>query len=188
MALKTPPSILLRSGEYFDFLDPDPSKIHIHDVAHALARLCRFTGHTSEFYSVAQHSVLASRLVPPEHAMAALLHDAAEAFVGDVAAPLKRLLPDYAVIERRVEAAISERFGIPFPLPECVKRADLVMLATEARDLLPRPLSDGGHRAEGAVNGWAVLQRVEPLRDWIVPWGPTTARVAFLERYEELRR
>ena len=133
------PTILTASGRYFDLLAPERSQFDINEIAHALANLCRFTGHTSRFYSVAQHSVLTSYLVPEEHALAALLHDAAEAYLGDVASPLKHLLPEYAAIYARVESALLAHYGLPSELPPCVKRADLIMLATEKRDLMPWP-------------------------------------------------
>jgi uncharacterized protein len=127
------PTILLRSGEYFDFETPETSKISITDIANALSHICRFTGQCHTFYSVAEHSVHCSYLVPEEDAFAALMHDAAEAVMGDVSRPLKSLLPDYKRIERRVESAILAKFGLPVQMPASVKTADMQMLAIEQR-------------------------------------------------------
>lgn len=173
------PTILTVDGKYFDFLNPENTPISIKTIAHALSNLCRFTGHTRTFYSVAQHSVLVSRLVPPEHAMAGLLHDAAEAFLGDVASPLKQLLPDYKAIERNVEAHIFRCFGLPATLPIEVKQADLLALAIEQRDLLP-PHDDVWpcELIPGFYRGVA--------RDFIDDLSPYEARTEFLQRYEEL--
>lgn len=170
------PTILTRAGHYFDFSDPERSHIDIDTIAHALAHICRFTGHTSSFYSVAQHSVLVSHLVPPEHALAGLLHDAPEAYIGDVAAPLKALLPDYKAIEARVEAAVLAYFDLPAQLPACVKLADLCALATEQRDLMPPN--------DGAT--WACLQGIAPSPHNITPMDPRHARLYFLARFHEL--
>jgi len=114
------PDFLTIGGTYFDFLDPWKSEFTIETIAHALARITRFTGHTLDernIYSVAQHSVLVSRLVPPELAFVGLMHDSAEAFINDIARPLKHMpeMDGYRQIERRVEEAVLGRFGIAVP-------------------------------------------------------------------------
>lgn len=171
------PTILTASGHYFNLLNPEQCHIHIADIAHALSHLCRFTGHTRQFYSVAQHSVLVSHLVPQADAMAALLHDAAESYLGDVASPLKALLPDYRAIEARVEAAVFARFGLPATLPASIKHADRVALATEKRDVLHR------HPPNEA---WELLDGIAPHASVIHPLQPALARAQFLRRYMEL--
>lgn len=169
------PDILTVEGNYFDFLYPETSPFSIDAVAHALSNICRFGGHTLAFYSVAQHSVLVSRVVPEEHAMAGLLHDASEAFVGDVVTPLKMLLSEYRAIEERVEKVILSKFGI-IGIPECVKYADLVALRTEQRDLLPMH----------ATERWGLTAHIAPLRKRIAALAPKEAKVLFLARYREI--
>lgn len=171
------PDILISNGEYFNLLAPEQSQFGIEEIAHALSHICRFTGHVREFYSVAQHAFYVSLIVPPDQAMAGLLHDAAEAFIGDVASPLKRLLPDYKSLERRVETAVFARFGLPAELSPEVKLADLCLLATEKRDLMP---------AHKDAWEWESIANVRPMPQTINPWQPSMAKQMFLCRYAEL--
>lgn len=130
------------SGLRFYPLDPRPEDIRIEDIAHALPMICRFNGHCSRFYSVAEHSLLVAaqvNILYPESALYALLHDASEAYLCDVPRPLKRTpaMVSYRAMERAVEAAIAERFGLGPMMPLIVKTCDERALMTERRDLVP---------------------------------------------------
>lgn len=164
------------TGRMFDLNHPTPDMVDPIDVAHALSNLCRFNGHTEDHYSVAQHSVIVSYHVPEYLALAGLLHDAAEAYVGDVAKPLKNMLVSYAAIEDRVRCAVAERFGVPVGYMETmpVAVADVRALVTERRDLLGEPPRD-----------WD-LPSAEPFERRIEPWSARQAKVEFLVRLEEL--
>lgn len=124
------------TGKAFDLSNPAPSMVCLPDIAHSLALQCRFTGHTVVPYSVARHSLLVADLVPPEFRLQALLHDAHEAYVGDVSTPLKWEVPAFRDVNARVWCAVADAFGIPRQLDASVKHADRVMLMTERRDLL----------------------------------------------------
>lgn len=160
--------IITSTGKRFDLLEPKAAMVDLVDIGHALAQLCRFTGHTSTHYSVAQHSYIVAELVPHEHRLQALLHDATEAYVGDLAGPLKKMLPAYSEIEHNVWLAICEHFHIDPELAPCVKQADLVALATERRDLI-RPHADQ----------WECLKGIEPAPKHIFVWSAAEARRNF---------
>lgn len=169
------PTILLHSGAYFDLLDPHGSAFTIEDIAHGLSNTCRYAGQCSAFYSVAEHSWHTSFLVPEHLRFAALMHDAAEAFIGDVTRPLKALLPDYKRIERNVEHAIAERFEITGMNDDEVKRADLAMLAAEQAEIMPVH-----------ADSWAVLGGVTPAQVNLRMWAPEAAKSMFMSRAREL--
>ena len=163
--------ILTHSGQQFDLLRPTAGMIKPLDIAHALSNLCRFNGHTRTHYSVAQHSLIVASLVPAKHQLAALLHDATEAYVGDMTRPLKAVLPEYKYIEHQIWLAVCERFNILPDLPACVSFADMVALATERRDLLPEH-----------PGAWDYLRGVPPMTETIVPLPAVYASQAFFSQ------
>ena len=134
------PRIQTYSGIMFDLENPTAEMVRLEDIAHALANSSRFNGHTARFYSIAQHSCICTGVMrEAAHKPWALFHDAAEAYVGDVVAPLKSLLaPTIHQIETRAQGAIVARFEIDVSqgVQWAVRVADLRMLATEQRDLL----------------------------------------------------
>lgn len=159
-------------------LEPASKDIRLEDIAHALALTCRFGGHCREFYSVAQHSVLVSRYCAPEDAAWGLMHDAAEAYLVDLPNPIKRGLREAGVhafdqIEAQLLEAICIRFVLPMEMPASVKAADLLLLATEARDLM----------GQGA-DQWTTF--VTPLPERVVPVGWREAEQLFITRCREV--
>lgn len=131
------PWIITHSGKQFDFHNPTPDMVCIEDIAHALSMSCRFGGHTQWHYSVAQHSVNVARLVPDEHKLVALLHDATEAYIGDMVSPLKVLMPEFKKKEEQIWEVIAEKFGVPVKIDPIIKWADLQMLKVERGFLIP---------------------------------------------------
>lgn len=129
--LYAPDCIRTYSGIYVNVFEPTPEMIRIIDIAHALANQCRFGGHLPEFYSVAEHSVYCANLVSHQHKLAALLHDASEAYLLDIPRPIKKRLSNYAEIEDKLMRVIAKKFGFDYPLHEDIKRADELALTAE---------------------------------------------------------
>lgn len=165
------------TGKRFHYEDPRPQDIDILDIAHALSMLCRYAGHTSRFYSVAEHSVLVSRqFARRDLALAGLLHDATEAYCVDVPRPLKRMLVDYVDVEDSVWCAIARKFAMD-RLPAAIHDIDTRMLITERPQLFARP------------DPWPGFENVKPIDGVVVKgWSPDFAKVMFLERFEELTK
>lgn len=172
---KDEPWIQTFSGKRFNPTKPVSSNMVIQDIAHALSMQCRFSGHIKKFYSVAQHSVLVSYICNEEDALWGLLHDASEAYLVDVPSPLKRSgkFDAYLEFEKDVQEAVCVRFGLPLKEPPTVKKADQMLLSTEARDLLVNIRND-----------W--YQSVKPLPFKIIPLPPQKAEALFLNRFFEL--
>ncbi len=163
------------SGLKLNILSPLDRDISIEDIAISLSRECRFAGHTKKFYSVAQHSLHVSEILPHSLALEGLLHDATEAYLRDIASPFKELLPEYRRIERLLDGAIRKKFGLPLEMDREVDLADRVLLATEKRDLM-----------EGCRDEWPVLHGITPLPFEIVPLPEEKAFDAFMQRFSVL--
>jgi len=166
--------MLLRSGKYFSLANPTEDMVDIQDIAHALAHLSRFGGHTQRFYSVAEHSVHVSHLVEKKNALAGLLHDAPEYVLGDVISPLKCILSEYRDLEKRVSPVILGKYGVTFPMCADVQHADLSMLLAEQRQVM---LND---------DNWGLPDWIKPAQRNILCLSPAAARAQFLMRFEEL--
>jgi hypothetical protein len=172
-------SIETFSGRQMEPLNPKIEDIAVEDIAHALSMQCRFTGHTRLFYSVAEHcvrvSILAAQFGRPEDALWGLLHDASEAYLHDIASPIKHQ-PEFALYreaEKVLEELIFERYGLHGPRPQVIKKADLILLATEARDLMP-------------MKNQPKYGPEVPLSGRIKPWSPRKANLEYLNRFHEL--
>lgn len=166
------------SGRKFHFLDPQPEEIDIDDIATALSNNCRFTGQFRKFYSIAEHSVAVSEL--SGNSLVGLLHDASEAYLQDIASPVKGHLANYRELEDKVMRAIAARFGFEYPYGPEVKFADVVQLSTEARHGLP---------SRGNNWDWAFLwHEGRPKRSGIIPrfLSPSQAKRLFLRKFEEI--
>ena len=173
------PWIETHSGKKMYFLEPTAAMIDIDDIAHSLSLQCRFSGHTSRFYSVAEHSVnVAIELADEglEVQLQGLLHDASEAYLLDVPSPVKQFLTGYKSMEERLMRAICSKFGVNFPMSMMVKEADHVMLKCEARNLLP---SKGASWLDQFPTIWESYRHIEGLE-------PKDAKFSFLEWFDYL--
>ena len=157
--------IVTATGAEFDLRRPMPAAISALDIAAALSKICRFNGHTVRPYSVAEHSLLVCELAQREFAvqlpqalLAALLHDAHEAYCGDVSTPVKRVLGWAGTdLESPLENTVLHRFGVLHTARQwasVIKQCDLLALAIERRDLLPA--AGTSHRP------WPALEGIQP--------------------------
>ena len=183
--------IVTYTGKVFDLLDPQPEMVCIEDIAHALANICRYTGHVREFYSVAQHCVLMADAYLPGNSLQKLLHDAAEAYIGDMASPWKQLLwvdtcgqspTNISAIpvksyEQTIQNVIGIALGVDLSHSAEVKEADNRMFFTEIRDLMP-PSEE--------FKNWK--GNLAPLDFTIIPWDSNYSEAAFLNSYWRLKK
>lgn len=155
------------TGKKFDFLNMDPKDVNIIDIAHALSNFCRFVGHTPYHYSVAQHSVYVSRLCPDKYKLEGLMHDASEAYLGDIASPLKQHLKDYKGFEKDVDGLIREKYNLPMKESVIVKEKDQAVLQEELCQIM---------RERDVCPGKIIIE----------PWSAQLAEKIFLREFHKL--
>lgn len=178
------PFIETYTGRRFFFLNPNPDDIDYEDIAHALSNNCRYTGHSREFYSVAEHSVYVSRLCSTDNALVGLLHDSAEAYLTDIASPIKPYLTNYKDMENVLLTAILMKHGLETTFPDEIKKADLQQLSTEAYYLLPSK----GLDPRWGNGAWGDESKRPPVEDGYKPvcYNPRHAKDMWLAEYERL--
>lgn len=167
------------TGRRVDPLAVRPINVAIEDIAHALSMLCRFNGHCKKFYSVAEHSVYVARLCEdagiddPSLPLCGLLHDATEAYMGDMTRPIKSLVPDYRKVEHYNQLTIAHAFGLPGLYNGHVERIDHAILELECEQLMYTP------------DGWHL-----PVKPWfnfeIECWTPEKAEFEFMANFQRL--
>jgi len=173
-------TILTHSGTYFDYASPKPEHVSLGDIAKGLSNTCRFGGQC-QFYSVAEHCWHCAEeglsIGGRELALHALMHDAAEAYVGDMPKPLKNMMPEFRRLEDRVEAVISLKFGLSCLFDQEVKQIDLRMLKTEKLLLFP---TDGLE--------WSGFAELDAFDRSLFHWTPSQSQSRFLEMWNRLNR
>lgn len=160
------PTMLMGSGNYFNFLSPETSSVTDEDVAYGLAFTARFRGQTVSqvtgrrcMYGVGEHILRGLAIIAPEFRYDWTMHELGEVPWGDFITPQKAFNPRLDDDEKRSFRAIGRQFGVSLVQPEEVKRVDLIMLATERRDLMPPTPGDP----------WGIIEGIEPLSERIVP-------------------
>lgn len=164
------------TGRRFWPLNPKPEHVFIEDIAHQISQKVRYTGACEWLYSVGQHSILMAREAPQHMKLRALMHDASEAYLPDVARPIKDDLPGFREIENRVLNAIFRRFDIPNDPGGIVKTLDNRILVDEKMQVM----KDTG------LN-WVQILGCEPLGVAIKRWEPEYTERLFLKMFYELK-
>jgi len=163
------------TGKQFWPIDPRAEDVCIEDIAHSLSMMCRYAGHCERFYSVAEHSVLLSSYVADEFKLAALLHDASEAYLVDVPRPVKPHLAGYYDAEKRVMDAVCDKFGLPKEFAQEIHDADRAILTDEMQqNMKPAPVV------------WDTA--AEPLGVTLKFWSPGVAEIHFMDAFRRLTK
>ena len=168
------------TGGRFYILDPREEEVDIFDIAHSLSMQCRYLGHAHNFYSVAQHSVLLAtwcreKGMSPESQFEALMHDAHEAYTGDIPKPIKVSIPILQDAEKRVEDVVRRKYRLQPDMPDWCHQIDRDIVVDEKRALM------------ADQNGWTFIGS-QPLGVEIKSWEPEMAELCFLTLFTHLQK
>lgn len=162
------------TGRHIDPINPNPEDIHIKDIAHSLSMTCRYGGQCLRFYSVAEHSVILSKLVEdlisPEYALMALLHDASEAYLVDMPRPIKYVMPEYMAIEENLMKVICQKFSLMWPMSHDIHTLDQRICGNEIKQNMRHDTKK--------------YESIKGVR--LKYWYPKKAEKMFMRRYREL--
>lgn len=169
------------NGTYWDMESMDTLPVlSIEAIAHSLSHICRYGGHTYSHYSVAQHSVVIAKLSPPEYFLEGLLHDASEAYIGDIPAPMKWRIPELSVFEEGIQEKIFSHYGLKWPIPDAVEYWDKQIGYTEMVSFFEMLNPEIEAFMEERCNGQIILH--EDLGGF---WPAEKAKTKFIEAYYE---
>lgn len=179
--------MLFNDGTYWNNLDINDLPVQsIENIAHALSNICRYGGHVDKHYSVAQHSLAIARLAPDKYFLEALLHDASEAYIGDIPAPMKAQVPEIKKFEEKIQKKIFEAYNLVYPIPEEVEYLDSAITRTEMHMFfevdIPEEIDE------------LLLARTNNIREFFAcmeltkPWSANKAKRKFLQAYENYNR
>jgi len=178
------------SGKKFTFDEINEDTIDIKDIAHALSLQCRFNGHVDRLYTVGEHCIRVSRLLPVRLKMAGLLHDAAETYIGDFVSPAKNMFPGIIDLENKILKTIYIKFGVGALNSEAKKkidRADKIMVALEAKNFLTNTIypwaDDILKKYDIAVYGLMTMEPEETERQFLIEFYHFKTQEAH-ERYQ----
>ena len=175
-------TIKVRAGHYVDLLDPDPSTLEIESIASSLSKICRYGGHCKYFYSVAEHCVMCCKLAREDEQSqdfirALLLHDASEAYLGDMVKPLKVALRDYQGVEANFEKIVSKAFNVDLlGHHQTIKKYDLELLKIEKESLF-----------DDIQEEWDLLKGIQSRKLQLNYWSPHQAEYEFLKAWNNVR-
>lgn len=169
-------------GTFWDGEDIDNLPIlSINAIAHALSHICRYGGHVNSHYSVAQHSVAISYLAPPEFFLEGLLHDASEAYIGDIPAPMKHRIPEIKEFEEGIQRQIFKQYNLTWPIPQEIEELDKRICITEMQNFFDKLHPDMEKLIEEKLGSLDDTFNIKALK---TAWPAEMAKFVFIEAYE----